>query len=209
MIKHNDKVVRMMKFLIYMVMLCLVMTGCSVGKKDNDTENAQQKNVSMKNVGYTNEKTKPNEKLADHLADIASRIPGVRDATAVVVGKYAVVGIDVKAKLDRTRVDSIKYSVAESLKHDPNGANAVVVADVDTYERLNQMGKQIRNGKTGEGILDELAAIVGRVVPQVPNDMIENKETNPVKENDKQLPKGEENELKKEQEDQSNKHLQR
>ena len=43
-------------------------------------------------------------------------MPGVNDATAVVVGKYAIVGIDVKAKLDRTRVESIKYSVAESLK---------------------------------------------------------------------------------------------
>ena len=45
--------------------------------------------------------------------------------------------------------------------------------------------------KTGEGILDELAAIVGRVMPQVPNDMIENRETNPIKDNDKQLPKDE------------------
>ena len=46
----------------------------------------------------------------------SASVPGVNDATAVVVGKYAIVGIDVKAKLDRTRVESIKYSVAESLK---------------------------------------------------------------------------------------------
>lgn len=61
--------------------------------------------------------------------------------------------------------------------------------------------------KTGEGILDELAAIVGRVMPQVPNDMIENKETNPIQDNDKQLQKDEEQELRKEQNDQSNNHL--
>lgn len=188
-------------------MLCFVITGCSIGKKDNPNEKPEQKNVSMKNVTYTNKSNKPNEKAADHLASLAASIPGVNDATAVVVGKYAVVGIDVKAKLDRTRVESIKYSVAESLKNDPNGANAVVVADVDTYERLKQIGKQIKKGKTGEGILDELAAIVGRVMPQVPNDMIENRETNPIKDNDKQLPKDEEQELRKEQEDQSNNHL--
>ncbi len=161
----------------------------------------------MKNVNYTNKSNKPNEKAADHLASLAASVPGVNDATAVVVGKYAIVGIDVKAKLDRTRVESIKYSVAESLKNDPDGANAVVVADVDTYERLKQIGKQIKKGKTGEGILDELAAIVGRVMPQVPNDMIENRETNPIKDNDKQLPKDEEKELRKEQDDQSNNHL--
>ena len=46
----------------------------------------------------------------------SGKCASVNDATAVVVGKYAIVGIDVKAKLDRTRVESIKYSVAESLK---------------------------------------------------------------------------------------------
>ncbi len=101
----------------------------------------------MKNVNYTNKSNKPNEKAADHLASLAASVPGVNDATAVVVGKYAIVGIDVKAKLDRTRVESIKYSVAESLKNDPDGANAVVVADVDTYERLKQIGKQIKKRK--------------------------------------------------------------
>ncbi|WP_258035108.1 YhcN/YlaJ family sporulation lipoprotein [Bacillus thuringiensis] len=189
------------------MMLCFVITGCSIGKKDNPNEKPEQKNVSMKNVNYTNKLNKPNEKAADHLASLAASVPGVNDATAVVVGKYAIVGIDVKAKLDRTRVESIKYSVAESLKNDPDGANAVVVADVDTYERLKQIGKQIKKGKTGEGILDELAAIVGRVMPQVPNDMIENRETNPIKDNDKQLPKDEKQELRKEQDDQSNNHL--
>lgn len=198
-----------MKILIYMLMICFAITGCSIGKQDNAKEKPEQKNMSMQNVNYKANENKPNEKVADHLASLAASIPGVRDATAVVIGKYAVVGIDVKANLDRSRVDSIKYSVAESLKHDPNGANAVVVADVDTYERLKRMGDQIKHGKAGEGILDELAAIVGRVMPQVPNDMIENKETNPIKDNDKQLPKNEENELKKEQEDQSNNHLQR
>ncbi|WP_074620171.1 YhcN/YlaJ family sporulation lipoprotein [Bacillus tropicus] len=191
-----------MKILIYMLMVCFLITGCSIGKKDNPNEKPEQKNVN-----YTNKSNKPNEKAADHLASLAASVPGVNDATAVVVGKYAIVGIDVKAKLDRTRVESIKYSVAESLKNDPDGANAVVVADVDTYERLKQIGKQIKKGKTGEGILDELAAIVGRVMPQVPNDMIENKETNPIKDNDKQLPKDEEQELRKEQDDQSNNHL--
>ena len=196
-----------MKLVMYVLLICIAIAGCSVGKKENAQEQPEQKNVSMKNVTYTTEKNKPNEQVADHLASLAASVPGVKDATAVVVGKYAVVGIDVDAKLDRTRVESIKYSVAESLKNDPNGANAIVVADVDTYERLKQMGQQMKAGNTGEGVLEELAAIVGRVMPQVPNDLIENKETNPIKESDKQLPKGEENELKKEQEDQSNQHL--
>ncbi|MGR5939399.1 YhcN/YlaJ family sporulation lipoprotein [Bacillus pacificus] len=124
-----------MKILIYLLMVCLLITGCSIGKRIIQTKSPSKKNVSMKNVNYTNKSNKPNEKAADHLASLAASVPGVNDATAVVVGKYAIVGIDVKAKLDRTRVESIKYSVAESLKNDPDGANAVVVADVDTYEK--------------------------------------------------------------------------
>ena len=120
-----------MKTLIYILMLCFVI-NC-IGKKDNPNEKPEQKNVSMKMLIIRINQISQ-IKAADHLASLAASVPGVNDATAVVVGKYAIVGIDVKAKLDRTRVESIKYSVAESLKNDPDGANAVVVADVDTYE---------------------------------------------------------------------------
>ncbi len=43
-------------------MVCLLITGCSIGKKDNPNEKPEQKNVSMKNVNYTNKSNKPNEK---------------------------------------------------------------------------------------------------------------------------------------------------
>lgn len=46
-------------------------------KKDNPNEKPEQKNVSMKNVNYTNKSNKPNEKAADHLASLAASVPGV------------------------------------------------------------------------------------------------------------------------------------
>ncbi len=91
-----------MKILIYLLMVCLLITGCSIGKKDNPNEKPEQKNVSMKNVNYTNKSNKPNEKAADHLASLAASVPGVNDATAVVVGKYAIVGIDVSETRSNT-----------------------------------------------------------------------------------------------------------
>ncbi|GAA3326486.1 hypothetical protein GCM10020331_062600 [Ectobacillus funiculus] len=113
--------------------------------------------------------------MAKHLSSLAASIPSVKDATAVVIGPYAVVGIDVDANLDRSRVETIKYSVAESLQHDPNGAKAVVVADPDLYERLQEMRRQLQSGRPA-GVMEELAAIVGRVMPQVPNDTLEKSE---------------------------------
>ncbi len=47
-------------------------------KKDNPNEKPEQKNVSMKNVNYTNKSNKPNEKAADHLASLAASVPGVK-----------------------------------------------------------------------------------------------------------------------------------
>ena len=68
-----------------MLMLCLFITGCSIGKRTIQTK-TRAKNVSTKNVNYTNKPNRPNEKAADHLASLAASVPGVNDATAVVLG---------------------------------------------------------------------------------------------------------------------------
>ena len=94
----------------------------------------------------------------------------MNDATAVVVGPWAVVGIDIDASYDRGRVGNIKYSVAEALKEDPAGAYAVVTADPDTLQRLREMREAIQNGEPVEGIMNELAEIVGRLMPQIPRE---------------------------------------
>lgn len=108
------------------------------------------------------------QKVADRLVKLATGVEQVNDATAIVLGRYAIVGLDVDAKLDRSKVGSIKYSVAEALKADPKGAYAVVTADPDLNFRLREMRKDIQDGRPIAGIMDELAGIVGRIMPQVP-----------------------------------------
>ena len=73
-----------MKIIIYMLMICFAITGCSVGKKENPNEKPEQKNVSMRNVSYTNKSNKPNEK-GRSFGFFSFNIPGVNDATAVVL----------------------------------------------------------------------------------------------------------------------------
>jgi YhcN/YlaJ family sporulation lipoprotein len=197
-----------LRIITYLVACLLMLTSCGVNNDKNTAQNNTNRIVRVKNTANQKDHYKSNQKVADHLTRLATSVPNVKDATAIVLGPYAVVGIDVNAKLDRSRVETIKYTVAESLKHDPHGANAVVVADPDLYQRLQDMGRQIRKGNPN-GIMEELAAIVGRVMPQVPNDVLENKNIEPTKQNDKQLKGNEEEELKKEQEDQSNQHMKR
>ncbi|MFX3623505.1 MAG: YhcN/YlaJ family sporulation lipoprotein [Ectobacillus sp.] len=197
-----------MKKILYVIPVVWMLASCAMNNDVNRAGDNQKNGVRVQNTANNTAQYKSNEKISAHLASVAERVPNVKDATAIVIGPYAVVGIDVNGKMDRSRVETIKYTVAESLKNDPHGKNAVVVADVDTYQRLKEMGNQIRAGKP-EGVMEELAAIIGRVMPQIPSDTMDSDRPNPTKQNDKQLPEHEKEQLKKEQEDQSNHHLKR
>jgi YhcN/YlaJ family sporulation lipoprotein len=194
-----------MKRIFLIAGICLALTGCNTNNDKADQSN--QSLVKVKNSYINDVDRKSGQDISKRLVEIATRVPEVNDATAVVLGKYAIVGIDVNAKIDRTEVGTIKYTVAESLKHDPYGANAVVVADADTMQRLKEINTDIKNGRPLRGIMDELAAISGRLMPQVPNDIIDPDPKSPMeKEPDNKLPADEKKELKKEQDKQSNFH---
>ncbi|GGF12065.1 putative lipoprotein YlaJ [Halobacillus andaensis] len=127
---------------------------------------------------------KTTQETARHLAKLAVEVPDVHDATSVVVGNYAVVGIDVDKDLDRSRVGVIKYSVAEALKDDPDGRNALIVADADGVERIRDLGEKMSEGHPVEGITDELSQIIARYLPEgpireVPTDDDQSKESVP------------------------------
>ena len=125
---------------------------------------------------------------ADRLVQLATRVPNVTDATAVVMGKWAVVWIDVNAHLDRPEVGVIKYTVAEALKEDPQGAAALVTADPDSVQRLREMAADFRNGRPVAGAAEELADIVGRIIPQAPRD-VQRREETPNRQNEQRINK--------------------
>ncbi|MGO4887929.1 YhcN/YlaJ family sporulation lipoprotein [Anaerobacillus sp. MEB173] len=170
--------------------------------QDNNNVNNTEENVRGQRVSeqasepnYVNERD--GNKVAKHLIDLATGIPDVDDATALVIGDFAVVGIDVNEKLDRSDVGAIKYQVAEAFKDDPMGANAIVVADPDVNVRLREMQKDIENGRPIAGIMDELAAIVGRMMPIVPGK--EHDANDPTDVNDDKLSGQQQKELNKQQ----------
>lgn len=180
-----------------------VLFGCMNEKNNDNAQQADKNTPRLTKVNQTAESKKPDQpkgsqEISRHLVGLATGIPGVEDATAVVLGPYAVVGIDVNRKLDNSRVGSIKYSVAEALKNDPNGKNAVITADPDVVERLRQMGRQIRQGHPIGGIANELAGIVGRLMPQVPHNLQTDKPS-PTETNNSQLSEKEERQLKDQQ----------
>jgi len=111
-----------------------------------------------------------NNQVAAHLEALAQSVPGVNKAHCVIMGNKAVVGIDVDEHLERSRVGTIKYSVAEAFRKDPYGIDAIVTADMDLSGRLKEIGADIRRGRPIAGFAEEMADIIGRIVPQVPRD---------------------------------------
>ncbi|WP_066066382.1 YhcN/YlaJ family sporulation lipoprotein [Neobacillus soli] len=193
-----------MQRILMIAAICFIIGGCSTKKEIANNNNDSF--VKVKNSYIESVDRKSGQEISKRLVMLATSIPNVNDATAVVLGRYAIVGIDVNAKIDRSQVGSIKYSVAESLKKDPYGANAVVIADADTTQRLKEIQTDIKNGRPIKGIMEELSDVAGRLMPEIPGDLITPSPKNAPEKPDKKLPDKEKEKLKKEQNDQSNHH---
>lgn len=183
------------------VLLAFILLAACQSNDEPVAEKQEKVEYVKQSVRTPENETRSATQIAKHLVTIAKQVPDVTDATAVVTGKYAVIGIDVNEKLDRSRVSSIKYTVAEALQKDPYGANAIVTADADLVYRLKRMATEIKRGHPIGGVMEELADIVGRLVPEVPGN-INKSEREPTRNNDKQLPSEEKKQLKEQQEKQ-------
>ncbi|PCK21688.1 hypothetical protein CEY02_06925 [Bacillus pumilus] len=197
-------------FTLFMIQTIILLGACQQQEKPEakDRQDGRQHLVRVSDSTKKNtDQARPSTDVAQHLVNVTEHVADVNDATAIVIGRYAVVGIDVKDDLDRSKVETIKYSVAKALKNDPEGANAVVVADPDTVSRLKQMGKEIQAGRPVSGIMDELAAIVGRVMPEMPQNEIDRNEKDPTQDPNDQLKQNDQKKLDENQNDQSNRHM--
>jgi len=190
--------------LVAAISFVLLLTACN---GQNNANNADEDHkVKVQNSAIEDVDRQSGQEISRHLVSLTTHIPNVDDAAAVVVGRYAIVGIDVKDKMERSEVDTVKYTVAEALKKDPHGARAVVVADPDITARLREISEDIQNGQPIQGIMNELSDITGRIMPEVPADMIEPETESPTEDPKKKLDDGEKKQLEKEQEQQSNYH---
>lgn len=198
MAKHVWRIMGFILCIVWLASACNAQNGEDPGASPGIEEQGQgREEQNVRSYGEKDHRGAPQTKVERHagdeqevaqrLANLATEVDGVNDATAVVAGRWAVVGIDVDQDLDRSRVGSIKYTVAESLRSDPRGADAVVTADPDIMERLREMNEDIRSGEPVEAIMDELAAIVGRIMPQVPRD-IEEPQRDPEERTDRPAP---------------------
>ena len=145
----------------------IILASCNQNNAAPPREQPNNK-IHVEQSSYEENLHLDNQEIASHLATIATEVPDVKDAAAVIAGPYAVVGIDIDESVERQRVGTIKYSVNEALQKDPYGKTAVVVADADMTVRIREMGDKIQQGYPVRGVVDELAEIVSRYMPSFP-----------------------------------------
>ncbi|MFS0778784.1 YhcN/YlaJ family sporulation lipoprotein [Neobacillus sp. 3P2-tot-E-2] len=191
-----------MKKLLMFTCLLLILAACN-NNTNNAQNNEKQSLVNVKNSNIEEVDRQTGQEISKRLVELATSIPNVHDATAVVIGRYAIVGIDVNSKIERSQVGTIKYSVAESLKEDPHGARAIVVADADTNQRLKEISADIKKGRPIQGIMEELADVAGRLMPEIPGDMIDPNPKNAPEEPKKKLQENEKKSLEDKQQEES------
>lgn len=191
--------------LLHICIYTLILT-VSLGCQSNATQEENEQQQSFGNVGkYADPQTKESksgEEIAEHLVHLAEQVPEVQGATALVLGDLVAIGIDVNAKLDRSEVGVIKYEVVEAMKDDPHGAYAFVSADPDFNARLHEMRQKIQAGHPVSGVMNELSAIVGRLIPIVPGPEHEKEEPEPTKANQEKLGEKQDDQLEDIQEEQ-------
>lgn len=198
-----------MKRSLCILLACGFLFGCGMNNNRNEAAgepNGQNNPIQVRNSVIQEEERYSGQDISKHLVALATSLPNVNDATAVVLGEFAIVGIDVNASLDRSEVGSIKYTVAESLKKDPHGANAIVVADPDMNARLREIGNDIENGQPLQGIMNELADISGRLMPEVPADLVDPNPRETTEQPKNKLNNDEKQQLEQKQQEQSNYH---
>ncbi|USB34482.1 YhcN/YlaJ family sporulation lipoprotein [Paenibacillus sp. YPG26] len=146
-----------------------ILSNDEAGRSDQDI--AGQNQYNQQNQQDQEQGQPGQESLQAHLESLVKRVPGVRNASCVLIGDTAVVGLDVDANLDRSRVGTIKYSAAEALRKDPHGKNAIVTADIDLSHRISDISQSVRQGHPLSGFGNELSDIIGRIIPQMPRDV--------------------------------------
>ena len=164
--------IRRLRLIFALAAVCaLTAAGCGTRQEPAPGPRAQE--IPAREAEFTETDLRD---PAARLEALAKSVAGVRDANCVVFGGYAIVGVDVEEHLDRSRVGTIKYSVAEALRKDPDGARAVVTADIDLAQRIREIRDDIRQGRPVAGFAEELADIIGRLVPQFPGSVVPRKD---------------------------------
>lgn len=103
---------------------------------------------------------------SDQIANAVKQLPGVQNATVVVTGNTAYVGITLDRSTTAANTNNIKSQVAQVVRSTATGVNTVYVStDVGFMNRLRAVGEGLRSGRPITGFTTELNNIIRGIAP--------------------------------------------
>lgn len=141
------------------------------GGYGNDYRNAGGSNNSP-NYGFSNS---AGTTVADRLARSCETVSGVDNATCVVSGNTAYVGIDTDGDLTGRNIaygnandlSAVKQQCAQKVKAaNPQIQTVYVSTDANFFERLRKVGDGVRNGSPLNSFRNELDSLIRGLTPE-------------------------------------------
>lgn len=103
---------------------------------------------------------------ASRIASNVAKIPEVNKATVVVYGSTALVGVDLKARVQGTLETDVKKKIEKTVKDtDKSITRVYVTADPDLYKRIDNIAKGISEGRPVSEFAKQISEIIKRITP--------------------------------------------
>lgn len=159
-------------FIVFMMVTSLTLIGCQRPARPNPNPPNNPNNLNGNNP---NDLTRPETDLgndvaerANYLANAVERIDGVDRAAVVITNNTALVGIDLKDNVEGNMTTQMKNEVERVVRNtDRRIVNVQVTADADLYRRINNIARDINNGRPIQGFDDEIREIIRRITPNM------------------------------------------
>ncbi|WHH58879.1 YhcN/YlaJ family sporulation lipoprotein [Petroclostridium sp. X23] len=127
------------------------------------TDSVGRDDVPRAQGNYTGLNTNANT-TAQNIANQLSAMDNVEDATVVISGNTALVGVDIKDNYNNH--EQLKSNMVQKVKSmAPNVTNVAITESPDLYERITNLSRDMRNGTVMQGLSNEFTEIVNRITP--------------------------------------------
>lgn len=111
-------------------------------------------------------KPTPESARAAKIASNVAKIPEVNKATVVVSGSNALVGTDMKARVQGAHETDIKKKVEKTVKDTDKAIKRVyITADPDLYKRIDNIARGISAGRPVSEFAKQISEIIKRITP--------------------------------------------
>ncbi len=145
-----------MKKLILIGLLAVIMCSCS---------KAATKATLPDDVAKFQDEAETTEVFAETIAEDISKIDGIQTATVLVNGKTAIVGIDLKTKVDDIKLMATKKEVEERVKElAPDFDRVAVTAAPDLVERITKISNTTKRPTSYNKDLEEIISALTPIV---------------------------------------------